>query len=61
MKSRLDNALGHYWGGIAQAVDVLAAVTALGAIGGLPVLVNVLTRNTRLAVKWMRRMHHPAD
>jgi hypothetical protein len=56
MRARIGTALGPYWSGIAQAVDVLATIAALGAIGSLPTVVNMLTRNTRLATKWLRRL-----
>jgi hypothetical protein len=54
MRARIGMALGHYWGGIAYAIDVIALISALGAIGGLPVLLNVLTRYTRVAVRWLQ-------
>ena len=56
MRARIDHALGPYLGGIAQAVDVLATIAALGAIGSLPTVVDVLTKNTRRATKWLRRL-----
>jgi hypothetical protein len=40
MKARIGIALGLYWGGIAQAIDVVAAIGTLGAIGGLLSLLN---------------------
>jgi hypothetical protein len=42
MKARIGIALGLYWGGIVQAIDVVAAIGALGAIGGLLSLLNAL-------------------
>jgi hypothetical protein len=44
-------AFGAYWGSIAYAVDLITVVSTLGAIGGLPALVNALTRYTRFAAK----------
>ena len=49
MRARIGMALGQYWGGIAQAIDVIALIGALGAIGGLPALLNLLTRYARIA------------
>lgn len=57
MKARIGMALGAYWGGIAQAMDVLALISTLGAIGGLPVLLNLLTRYARLAGSGLRGLH----
>lgn len=59
MRARIGMALGHYWGGIAYAIDVLALIGALGAIGGLPVLLKVLTQYTRLAMRWWRGVRRP--
>jgi hypothetical protein len=42
MRARIVIALGLYWGGIAQATEVIAAISALGAIGGLPALLSKL-------------------
>ena len=54
MKARIGIALGVYWSGIGQAIDVLAAISVLGAIGGLPTLIDVLSKYTRLAMKRLR-------
>jgi hypothetical protein len=54
MRARIGMALGHYWGGIVYAIDVLALISALGAIGGLPVLLKALTKYTRFAMRWWR-------
>ena len=40
MRARIGMALGAYWGGIAYAIDVIALISTLGAIGGLPALLN---------------------
>jgi hypothetical protein len=45
--------MGTYWGGIVQAMDVVAMITAIGAIGGLPALLSVLTKYTRIAARWL--------
>ena len=54
MKARIGIAFGLYWGGIAYAIDVIALIGALGAIGGLPALLNAVTKYTRVAVRWLR-------
>jgi hypothetical protein len=54
MRARIGMALGHYWGGIAYAIDVIALISALGAIGGLPVLLKALTKYSRFAMRWWR-------
>jgi predicted acylesterase/phospholipase RssA len=56
MKERVNTALGFYWGGIAQAVDVIALVSALGAIGGLPALLSALSQCARLARSWFQAL-----
>jgi hypothetical protein len=55
MRARIGIALGTYWGGIAYAIDVIAMISALGAIGGLPALLNALTRYARVATRWLQR------
>ena len=57
MRARIGMALGAYWGGIAQAMDVIALIGTLGAIGGLPVLLQVLARYARLAGSGLRGLH----
>jgi predicted acylesterase/phospholipase RssA len=61
MRARIGIALGTYWGGITYAIDVIALISALGAIGGLPALLNALTKYARVAVRWLQglRTMHP--
>jgi hypothetical protein len=54
MRARIDIALGLYWGGVAQAVAVIAAVNMLGALGGVPAVLEALTRYGRIATKRLR-------
>jgi hypothetical protein len=53
-------ALGLYWSGIAQAMVVIAAISALGAIGGLPALLNTLIKHTRFSIRWLRGLYSHA-
>ncbi len=57
MRARIGIALGQYSGGIAYAIDVIATISALGAIGGLPALLSALTTYTRVAMRWLRGPH----
>jgi hypothetical protein len=57
MRARIGFALGSHWGGIAQALDVIALMSTVGAIGSLPALLNALTRYSRAAVKQLRSRH----
>jgi hypothetical protein len=52
MRARIGIAMDVYWDGIVQLTDVIATIGALGAIGGLPALLNALTKYTRLAFGW---------
>jgi hypothetical protein len=54
MRARIGIALGSYWGGIAYVVDVIALISTLGAIGGLPPLLNALARYARVAMRSLR-------
>ena len=57
MRARIGIALGTHWGSIAHALDVIALVGALGAIGTLPALLDALTRYARLARGRLRALH----
>jgi hypothetical protein len=50
MRMRIGAAMGPHWGGIVQAIDVIATIGALGAIGGLPTLLNAAAKSTRFAL-----------
>jgi hypothetical protein len=52
MRARIGIAMSLYWDGIVQLLDVITMISALGAIGGLPALLNALTKYTRLAFGW---------
>jgi hypothetical protein len=52
MRARIGIAMGVYWDGIVQFADLISTVSALGAIGGLPALLNALTKYMRLALAW---------
>src|ERR1700722_12112845 len=54
MRARIGIALGLYWSGIAQVMIVIASISALGAVGGLPVLVGALTKYSRFPTTWLR-------
>jgi len=54
MRARIEIGLGAYWGSIAYAMDVIAAIAALCAIGGLPAVLNALTKYTRFATSWLQ-------
>jgi hypothetical protein len=55
MRARIDTAVGPYWVGIVRAAEVVAAISALGAIGGIPALLSALSLYTRSAMMWLRR------
>ena len=59
MKARIAIALSAYWGGIVYAIDVIALISALGAIGGLPALLNTLTKYARLAMRRLQVCNRP--
>jgi hypothetical protein len=50
MKARIGIAASLHWDGIVQFIDVIAMMSALGVIGGLPALLNALTKYTRVAI-----------
>ena len=54
MKARIGIAMGTYWGGMVYAIDVIAMITALGAIGGLPALLSAIINYARFAIKWLQ-------
>jgi hypothetical protein len=54
MRSRIGMALGPYLGSIAHAADIIAAASALGAVGGLSALLTTATPYIRDA---LNRLH----
>ena len=57
MRARIGMAFGAYWGGIVYVIDVITVMSTLGAIGGLPALLNALTKGTRFPTRWLRGLH----
>jgi predicted acylesterase/phospholipase RssA len=53
MRARIGIAVSLYWDGIVQLIDVIAMISALGAIGGLPALLHALATYARLAFGWL--------
>jgi hypothetical protein len=51
MRARIGTAMGPYWGSVVQAIDVMATIGALGAIGGLPALLCAVTHYARRALR----------
>jgi hypothetical protein len=60
MRARISIALGLYWGGVVQAIDVIAAISALGAIGGLPALLNAITKYARFIKRQLLNLRSPS-
>jgi hypothetical protein len=54
MRARISIALGLYWSSVAQAIDIIAAISALGSIGGLPPLLNALTKYARFIMRQLQ-------
>jgi hypothetical protein len=57
MRSKLGAALQVHSGEFVQLLDVIASMTALGAVGGLPVLANVLTKYARSGIRRLSQRH----
>ena len=51
MKARIGTAMGPYWGSVVQAIDVIATISALGAVGGLPALLSAVTHYAQRALR----------
>jgi hypothetical protein len=66
VRTRIGIAASLYWYGIVQLIDVIALISALGAIGGLPALLNALTKYAHMAFGQLQggsrapRRHRPA-
>jgi len=61
MRARIGMVLGPYWGSIVNTLDVIAAISALGAIGGLSALLHAATPYARHAMKWRKNRPLPMD
>ncbi len=55
MRAKIGIAMGMYWGGMVYAIDFIAMITAVGAIGGLPALLGALINYARHAIRWLQR------
>jgi len=54
MKARIGIGLSVYWGSVAQVLDIIAAISVLGAIGGLPTLLNALAKYASIPLRKLR-------
>jgi len=54
MRSGINTTIGRYWGGVVRAIDVIYVLTAFGVLGGLPPLLNVVTKSVRCAMTSLR-------
>ena len=54
MRARIGMVLGSHWGGISQALDVVTQISTVGAIGGLPMLIDALAKSARFARRRLR-------
>ena len=54
MRSGINTAIGRYWGSVVRAIDVIYVLTAFGVLGGLPPLLNVVTKSVRCAMTSLR-------
>ena len=61
MRARIGMALGPYWGSIVGTLDVIAAISALGAIGGLSALLHAAAPYARHAMRWRKNRPLPMD
>jgi hypothetical protein len=57
MSARISTAMGTHWGSVVRAIDFIYALTAFGALGGLPLILNVLTKYARSAMTRFGLMH----
>ena len=57
MRSGINTAIGRYWGSVVRAIDVIYVLTAFGVLGGLPPLLNVVTKSVRCAMTSLRGSH----
>jgi hypothetical protein len=54
MRARINTAIGRHWGSVVRAIDVIYVLTAFGVLGGLPPLLNVVTKSVRSAMTSLR-------
>jgi hypothetical protein len=54
VRSDINTAIGRYWGSVVRAIDVIYVLTAFGVLGGLPPLLNVVTKSVRCAMMSLR-------
>jgi len=56
MTARISGVIGRHWGGMVRLLDILYALAAFGALGGLPPLLNMVAKYARDA---MTSLHGP--
>ena len=51
MTAHINTVIGRYWGGMVRVLDILYALAAFGALGGLPPLLNAVAKYARYAMR----------
>jgi hypothetical protein len=54
MKAKIELGLSVYWGSVAQVIDLMAAITMLGAIGSLPTVFKMVANYASAPLKKIR-------
>ena len=57
MTEHINTVIGRYWGGMLRVLDILYALAAFGALGGLPPLLDVVAKYARHAMTSLRASH----
>ncbi len=64
MTARISTAMGTHWGSVVRAIDFIYTLTAFGALGGLPMLLDLVAKYARSAMTrfWsLRRRRNQSD
>jgi hypothetical protein len=57
MTARINTVIGRYGGGMVRVLDIVYALAAFGALGGLPPLLHVAAKYARYAMTSVRAPH----
>jgi hypothetical protein len=60
MTARISGVIGRHWGGMVRVLDILYALAAFGALGGLPPLLHVVAKYAHHAIVSLRAPHPAA-
>jgi hypothetical protein len=57
MTARISNAMGTHWGSVVRVIDLIYVLTAFGALGGVPLILDLAAKSARSAMARFGLIH----